>query len=79
MENNSKIYFMPGDIVTIRQEIPNKPKMVVVRKETTIFNSIHDGDQRESSLRGMKCRWFTGDGHMEEGIFNTKDLVKIEG
>ncbi|MDD7754227.1 MAG: hypothetical protein PUJ51_06945 [Clostridiales bacterium] len=39
MENNyeDKIFFRPGDIVTLKQEIPNKPTMVVIRKETTIF------------------------------------------
>ena len=29
-----KIYFMPGDIVTLKQDIPNKPQMIVVKKET---------------------------------------------
>ena len=33
-----KIYFNPGDMVTLRQDIPNKPTMIVVKKETYIFN-----------------------------------------
>ena len=32
MEEN--IYFMPGDTVTLKQELPNKPIMIVVKKET---------------------------------------------
>ncbi|MCF0114883.1 MAG: hypothetical protein HUJ56_05975 [Erysipelotrichaceae bacterium] len=35
--NDDRVYFRPGDVVTLRQEIDHKPKMVVVRKETTIF------------------------------------------
>ena len=30
----NKVYFMPGDIVTLKQELPNKPIMVVVKKKT---------------------------------------------
>ena len=43
METNfgEKTFFKPGDIVTLRQDIPNKPKMVVVRKETTIFKDSY--------------------------------------
>ena len=29
-----KIYFNPGDMVTLRQDIPNKPTMIVVKKIT---------------------------------------------
>ena len=29
--------FLPGDLVTLRQELSNKPVMIVVRKESTIF------------------------------------------
>ena len=29
-----KIYFTPGDLVQLRQNLPNKPIMMVVRKET---------------------------------------------
>jgi hypothetical protein len=32
-----KIFFMPGDIVTLKQDIPNKPVMLVIKKETCIF------------------------------------------
>ena len=32
-----KIYFTPGMVVTIRQDIPNKPKMLVVRKKALML------------------------------------------
>ena len=31
-----KIYFAPGDLVQLRQNLPNKPIMMVVRKETAL-------------------------------------------
>ena len=67
-----KIYFMPRDLVTIRQAIPYKPVMYVVRKETFI---IKPKDGEKDGLRGIRCRWFTTDGLIQEAIFNTKDLV----
>lgn len=71
---NEKQYFLPGDIVTIRQDIPNKPTMIVVKKVTkTIKISTLKGD----FFQGILCRWFTTDGVLQECIFNTKDLQKI--
>lgn len=77
MEEKDKIYFLPGDVVTLRQDIPNKPTMVVCRVETGIFKHIEDGEKK-NTLRGIKCRWFTNDGKIQEAIFNTKDLIKIK-
>ena len=75
METNfeEKTFFKPGDIVTLRQGIPNKPKMVVVRKETTIFKDSYQNTQ----LRGIRCRWFSDGGVLQEAIWNTKDLLKL--
>ena len=28
-----KVFFQPGDLVTLKQDIPNKPIMIVVKKE----------------------------------------------
>lgn len=69
-----KVFFTPGDVVTIRQDIPNKPIMLVVRKVNNILK--HDED-REGLLRGIRCRWFTTDGLLQEEVFNTKDLILI--
>lgn len=79
--NNSqenKTYFNAGDIVQLKQDIPNKPIMIVVRKETSIFK--HDQKRLEDKkpiLIGIKCRWFTKDGALQEAIFNTKDIELI--
>jgi hypothetical protein len=29
-------------------------------------------------LRGIKCRWFTKDGFLQEAVFSTKDLILID-
>lgn len=73
MMDNDKIYFQPGDLVTLKKDIPNKPIMIVVKKVTSVFKN-----QNESSLKGIRCRWFTTDGLLQEAIWNTKDLYKID-
>ena len=60
--DEEKIYFMPGDLVTLKQELPNAPTMIVVKKETSTFKNL--GVETQSSLRGIKCRWFTKDGFL---------------
>ena len=35
----NKIYFLPGDVVTLKQDIPNKPIMLVIRKETSLLKN----------------------------------------
>lgn len=71
----TKIYFQPGDLVTIRQDLPNKPVMIVVKKETLTFRPT-DGS-REDFLKGIRCFWFTEIGELQEHVFNTKDLILI--
>ena len=73
-----KIFLNPGEIVTLKQDIPNKPVMLVVKKETSVFK--HDSkrlNDKKPILIGIRCRWFTTDGLLQESIFNTKDLIKI--
>lgn len=71
--NNIKQFYLPGDIVTLRQEIPNKPVMIVVKKVT---KTITLSGEKNDFFQGILCRWFTADGLMQEAIFNTKDLTK---
>lgn len=72
-----KIYFMPGDVVTLKQELPNKPVMLVVKKETMTIRSNSVTGTPEDYFKGIRCRWFTNDGLLQEAIYNTKDLIKI--
>lgn len=68
-----KTFFAPGDIVEIKQDIPNKPKMIVYKVERSILKNNEGKDY----LRGIKVRWFSTDQKLQEAVFSTKDLVKI--
>ena len=71
-----KVFFMPGDIVVLRQDIPNKPTMLVVKKETMTIK-LDKSSETEDYFKGIRCRWFTKDGLLQESVFNTKDLIKL--
>ena len=72
--NDNKQFFLPGDVVTLRQDIPNKPTMIVVKK---ITKTIRTGNVKNDFFQGILCKWFTTLGEMQESIFNTKDLIKL--
>jgi len=48
-----KQFFLPGDVVTLRQNIPNSPIMIVVKKVT---KSIRMGGERNDFFQGILCR-----------------------
>ena len=73
-----KIFLNPGEIVTLKQDIPNKPVMIVIKKETSVFK--HDSkrlNDKKPILIGIRCRWFTTTGELQEAKFSTKDLIKV--
>lgn len=70
---DEKIYFQPGDMVQMKQNIPHKPKMVVVRIERSIMKNNEGKDY----LKGVRCRWFSEDQKLQEAVFSTKDLIKL--
>lgn len=74
---DTNIYFNPGDIVILKQDIPNKPTMMVVKKETLLFKHDRKTDDKRPILKGIRCRWFTSTGELQEAIYNTKDLIKL--
>ena len=74
---NDKIYFLPGDLVTLKQDLPNKPTMLVVKKETLTFRPDKDKEEKEDFFKGIRCRWFTTTQELQESVFNTKDLIKL--
>lgn len=75
MEEN--VYFNPGDVVELKQDIPNKPTMLVVKKETSLFKHDRRAEDKRPVLKGIRCRWFTSTGELQEAIFNTKDIKHI--
>lgn len=69
---DEKIYFKPGDCVRLKQhKLMHSPVMLVLRKETALFKD-------SQSLKGIRCRWFTADNQLQEAVFCTKDLIKVE-
>lgn len=76
--DEDKVYFNAGDIVQLKQDIPNKPIMIVIKKETSLFkHDYKDLGEKKPLLKGIRCRWFTSTGELQENIFNTKDLIKV--
>lgn len=60
-----KIYFNPGDVVQLKQNLLNKPLMIVVKKETKTFKL---DTEKVETFRGIRCRWFTTNGELQEAI-----------
>ena len=71
---DEKIYFVPGQRVTLRQDIPNKPIMLVHRVERSIIRN----EDKNALLKGVKVRWFTDNGFLQEAVFSTKDLILVD-
>ena len=72
-----KIFFKPGDVVTIRQTLPDKPMMIVKSiDKLTIRNKKDDNDARPT-LFGVTCFWYTTEYELQEYRYNTKDLVHV--
>lgn len=50
--------------------------MIVVKKETSLFKN--NAEDKKNTLKGIRCRWFTTTGQLQEAIFNTKDLILMQ-
>ena len=74
---NEMKFYAPGDLVRVRHNIDFVPVMWVVEK---ISRNIRNKDtgETETMFLGIKCRWFDSNGDLQEAIFNTKDLKKVE-
>lgn len=76
MATNDLVFFHAGDRVQLKQDIPNKPVMVVSSIPKT--RRIGQKDLTDKPiLLGVKCFWFTSDGSYQERLFNSKDLEII--
>ena len=52
--NSEKEFFLPGDVVTLRQDIINKPEMIVVRKAVTTVKL--QNETKSNIFQGIVCR-----------------------
>lgn len=48
-----KQYFLPGNVVTIRQDLPNKPTMLIVKKITKTFAT---NTTKNDYFQGFLCK-----------------------
>lgn len=71
MIDEERLYFKPGDCVILKQhKLMHSPVMLVLRKETALFKDSYN-------LKGIRCRWFTTSGLLQEAVFCTKDLQLV--
>ena len=68
------VFFQPGEVVEVKQNIENKPRMVVKSAPKARMPISGDNASKKSVLLGIKCFWFTTDGIYLEHTFNSKDL-----
>lgn len=73
MEAMDRVFFVPGDLVTVKHDMANKPEMLVLGKETKTIRGAEG-----VHFKGIRCMWFTVNGDVQERVFNTKDLVHIK-
>ncbi len=65
MEPLEKVYFLPGDVVKIRQ-LENSPSMIVIKK---VNNTITlNGNTKNTYFQGLLCKWFTDTGFVQECV-----------
>lgn len=74
--DENKVFYNPGDLVTIKHDVENKPKMFVVEKVVRSMVS-KETQEMENVFLGIKCRWFDKNQVMHEELFSTKDLIKL--
>lgn len=71
INEEEKTYFLPGQIVRVKQDIPNRPEMIVLGKVTNVFRK---NAEKGGALKGIRCMWFNANQELQEGVFSTKDL-----
>lgn len=53
MINDEKIYYTPGQVVMVKHDIENKPRMFVIEKVTKNF--LDKDGEKTSFFVGIKC------------------------
>jgi uncharacterized protein YodC (DUF2158 family) len=64
---DEKIFFTAGDVVQLKQDIINKPELMVQSIDKTTLD-------KKPALLGVTCIWFTSTGELQKHRFSTKDL-----
>jgi len=72
LKKNNMVFFHAGDVVVLKQDLPNKPEMII----KSVLKSKATENNRPVLL-GVKCFWFTDQKEYQEQSFDTKDLKKV--
>ena len=64
-----KVFYQPGDVVTLRQDIPYKPQMIVVKKETMTLDHLRM--RRKMNI----SRVLDVDGSLQEESYKKLSLI----
>ena len=67
-----RVFFSSGEVVELKQELPNRPKMLVQSVDKI---PMKEGDK--VALLGVTCIWFSVDQKLQRCRFSTKDLKKV--
>lgn len=73
VEKPEKIFFAAGNIVEVKHNISNKPRMFILS-----IDKVTIKDNERSGLLGVTCMWFSTDGKVQKERFSTKDIVKVD-
>ncbi len=71
---DDRVYFNPGEVVTLKQDVPDKPIMIV----KSIDKAEIAGKDGRPVFLGVTCIWFTTARLFQCQRFNSKDLVSCE-
>jgi hypothetical protein len=71
-ENDEKVYFKPGQLVTLNKKLANTPIMMVSKIEKIKLSATKD-----NLFLGISCIWFSDDTKLQEYRFNSKDLKQV--
>jgi len=66
-----KIFFKAGDLVKVKHDLSNVPRMLVKSVDKTTLNVGGD----KPGLLGVTCVWFNKEQSLCSYRFNTKDLI----
>lgn len=75
MYDESKVYFAAGDEVTLKQDVSNKPIMIV----QSVDKADMTNQEGSRQLLGVSCLWFDMNQEVRVYRFSTKDLVHYDG
>lgn len=71
MNDETKVYFAAGDEVTLKQDVSNKPIMVV----QSVDKADVTNQEGSRQLLGVTCLWFDINQNVKVHRFSTKDLI----